>query len=71
MTRYALAKCLDVSERGIGLEVAMPIPVHSILSVRADTIKLGGSATVRHVGRRTNGYILGLNLSQPLRIGDL
>jgi hypothetical protein len=35
--RYAQAKCLDISLKGLCLEVAEPIPVRSILSVAPGT----------------------------------
>ena len=67
LTSYAQAKCLDVSEEGLRIEVSKPIPVHSRISFRADGINVAGSATVKHVTRQGAKYILGLNLSQALR----
>jgi hypothetical protein len=60
-------RCLDVSEKGLRIEVPQPILVNSRISLRADRINLGGSATVKHVTRHGFKYILGLELSQPLR----
>src|ERR1700704_4595650 len=62
----ALGKCLDVSERGVGLEVASRIPVGSFVKVRAYGLNLDGSAFVRHVAREAGKYVLGLELSTPL-----
>ncbi len=66
LSRYAKAKCLDVSEEGLRIEVAEPIPVLSRLLLRADQINLGGAASVRHIASRGCKYVLGLNLSQTL-----
>ena len=63
---YALGKCLDVSERGLGLELSARIPVGSFVRVRAYGLNLDGSATVRHVARRVGGYGLGVELSKSL-----
>ena len=64
LVRYAHAKCLDVSEDGLRIEVAESIPVRSRLLFRADRINLSGTATVRSIAWRGCKYILGLNLSQ-------
>jgi len=66
LVRYAHAKCLDVSEDGLRIEVAESIPVRTRLLFRADQINFSGSATVRSVAWRGCKYILGLNLSQPI-----
>lgn len=62
----ALGKCLDVSERGVGLELSSRIAVGSFVKVRAYGLNLEGSAFVRHVSRQAGKYILGLELSAPL-----
>ncbi len=67
LSKYAQARCLDVSEGGLRIEVPEPIPVHSRVSLAADRINLAGSATVKNIARHGSKYILGLNLSQPLR----
>ena len=67
LPKYAQARCRDVSEGGLRIEVPEPIPVHSRISLRADRIDLHGSATVKHIARYGSKYILGLNLSQALR----
>lgn len=66
LTSHAKAKCLDISEEGLRIEVAEPIPIRSTVLLRADQINLGGSASVRHVTWRGCKYILGLNLTQAL-----
>ena len=64
LTRFAHAKCIDVSQGGLRIEAAEPIPLLSRLSLRADRINISGSATVRNIAWRGCKYILGLNLSQ-------
>ena len=71
LSRYAKANCLDVSEEGLLIELAEPIPVLSRLSLRADQINLGGSASVRHIAWRGCKYVVGLNLSQALEKASL
>jgi hypothetical protein len=65
--KYALAKCVDVSESGMRIEVPEAIPARSKVSMRADPINFFGSATVKHVTRRGSKFILGLELSHALR----
>jgi len=60
------ARCLDVSEEGLRIEVPEPIPVQSRVSLRADRINFHGSGTVKYIARRGAKYILGLNLSHAL-----
>jgi hypothetical protein len=66
LASYADAKCLDVSQEGLCIEVADTVPVRSLLSLRVERIKVGGSATVKYVARRGRKCVLDLNLSQPL-----
>ena len=66
LAKYAQAKCLDISQEGLSIEVGEPIPVRSILSLRVERIDVSGSATVRHISWRRCKHILGLNLSQTL-----
>lgn len=66
-TKYAQAKCLDISEGGLRIETPGSVSVRTYLSLRADRIKLAGSATVKHVVRNGSKYTLGLELSQALR----
>ncbi|MCU1339604.1 MAG: hypothetical protein JWO19_5185 [Bryobacterales bacterium] len=64
---YALGKCLDVSELGVGLELSIRIPVGSFVRIRAYGLNLDGSATVRHIRRRDGRYFVGLELSEALQ----
>jgi hypothetical protein len=66
-----MGRSLDVSERGIGLELAIRIPVGSFVKVKAYGLNLDGSATVRRVVRRPGGYVLGLELSASLDLDML
>jgi hypothetical protein len=66
LVRYAQAKYLDISQEGLCIEVAEPIPVRSILSVRVERIQVSGSATVRYIAWRRCKHILGLNLSETV-----
>ena len=63
---HVLGRSLDISERGIALMLATRIPVGSFVKVRAEGLKLDGSATVRRFARLPGGYVLGLELSESL-----
>src|SRR5579864_4548026 len=64
--RFAMAKCIEVSESGIRVEVPVNIAARTTLQINAERIKLAGSATVKHVVRHGAKYLLGLELSQSL-----
>jgi len=66
LSRFAKAKCLDLSQEGLRIEMTQPIPVLSTLLLRAEQINLGGSASVKHIASRGCKYILGLNFSHAL-----
>jgi len=63
---HVLGRATDISERGIGIEMATRIPIGSFVRVRAYGLNLNGSGTVRHFSQRPGRYILGLELSEPL-----
>ena len=63
---HVLGKCLDISERGVGFVLPARIPVGSFVKVKAYALNLDGTAIVRHVARRAEGYVMGLELSTPL-----
>jgi hypothetical protein len=65
--KWAQGKFLEVSAAGLQVEVREAIPVHTNLMLRAERIQLVGSSRVKHVQRRGAKYILGLELSAPLR----
>jgi hypothetical protein len=62
---YVMGRCLDISEGGLGVEVAKPILVDTEVRVRADWANLDGAATVRHIAERGGAFHLGLELKQP------
>jgi len=64
--RFANAKCIEVSESGMRLEVPVNVPERTMVMLNAERIKLAGSAWVRHTVRHGAKYLLGLELSQPL-----
>ena len=61
--RFALAKCIDISEAGLCIESPEPVPQGASIQVGADRIKLAGSATVKHVVRNGSKYLLGVELT--------
>jgi hypothetical protein len=65
--KFVMAKCVDISETGLRVEVSEPIPVRTNLQLRAERINLGGSASVKHSVRYGSKYLLGLQLSQLLQ----
>jgi hypothetical protein len=62
--RYALAKCIDMSESGLRIEAPQSIPAGSTIQLRAERIQLAGAATVKHVTRKGSKYLLGIQLTQ-------
>jgi hypothetical protein len=64
--RFAMGKCIEVSESGLRVEVPANIPERTILQLNAERIKFAGSSTVRHTERHGAKYILGLELSQSM-----
>jgi hypothetical protein len=64
--RYAMGKCIELSESGARVEVPVNIPVRTSVTLNAERIKLAGSASVRHVTRHGAKYILGPELSQSM-----
>ena len=63
---YATAKCMDVSASGMRFECSEPIPVRSMVSLRAERLNVSGSATVRHLARRGAKYRVGLELTEAV-----
>jgi hypothetical protein len=68
---YVMGKCLDISEGGLGVEVARRIAVNTEVKVHADWVNLDGAATVQHVSRAGGVFQLGLKLKKPLPPGVL
>jgi len=63
--RFAHAKCVDVSEGGMRVEVPAPLKVGTRLSLNAERINISGAATVKHVQHHGARYIVGVALSTP------
>jgi len=63
---HVLGRAVALSEREIGIELATRIPVGSFVRVKADSLSLDGSGTVRHVVARPVVYVLELELSGSL-----
>lgn len=69
--RYAQSKCIDVSESGLRIEVPAPVPVRGTISVRAERLKISGSASVKHTTRVGARYHVGVELNQKVRGGEI
>jgi hypothetical protein len=67
LPRFALGKCLDISEEGMRIEAPEPVPLYSNVALQAEQINLAGSATVKFSSRLGAKYILGLEMTQALR----
>lgn len=65
--RFTQGKCIDISESGLRMAVPVAVPVRTNISMRAEKMKLSGSATVRHVERYGAKYILGIEMTQILQ----
>jgi hypothetical protein len=69
--KYAVAKCLDVSEHGIAIEVVEPVIVRSFVTLRSEHLKLAGRAGVRYCRRSGGKYLVGLEFAAGLKCIDL
>jgi len=63
---HVMGRCFDISEKGVGVEIANLISVGTEVSVRAEWANLNTAATVRHIARRGGALQLGLELKQPI-----
>jgi hypothetical protein len=63
---HVMGRCLDISEGGLGVEIASRISVDTVVTVRAEWANLDSTATVRHITQRVGVFQLGLELKQPL-----
>lgn len=68
--KYSNAKCIDVSEQGISVELVEPVEVNSYVSLKSDKLKLAGTAAVRYCRRKAGKYIIGLEFSGGLKYSD-
>ena len=68
---FAQARCIDISEDGMRVEVARPVRPGTRILLSAERLKLSGAACVKHMDRSGGKYLLGLQLSQVLAPGRL
>jgi hypothetical protein len=66
-TKFAFAKCLDVSESGLRIEVPITVRLGTYVTLHAERINVRGTASVRNISRSGQKFILGLELSAKLR----
>jgi hypothetical protein len=64
---FATARCIDLSEEGMRVEVGQPVSPGTMLMVAAENIKFAGAASVRRVDHHGAKYTLGLQLTQAIR----
>jgi hypothetical protein len=64
--RFAMAKCLDISETGLRIESPQPLRPGTNIQLGAERIRLAGAATVKHMVRSGSKYLLGVELSQTM-----
>jgi hypothetical protein len=57
--RSDLVRVLNISKRGISLELASAPAVSSVVRIQGDRIGLNGKATIRHVWRSGSKFIVG------------
>jgi hypothetical protein len=60
-------RCIDVSSKRIHVEVREQIPVHTRVLLRADGLKIAGSASVKYVTRCEATFILVLDVRDDPR----
>jgi hypothetical protein len=68
---FAQARCIDISEDGMRIEVARPVRPGTCILLSAERLKLSGAASVKHMDRSGGKYLLGLNLTQAMAPGKL
>ena len=69
--RFAITRCIDISEAGLRIESPYPVPTGAVLSLLSERIKLHGAATVKHSVRHGSKYLLGLQLAQAVLGGTI
>jgi PilZ domain len=63
---FATARCIDLSQDGIRMELNQQVPRGARLQIAAERLNLFGSATVRRSERYGAKYPLGLQFTQPM-----
>jgi hypothetical protein len=64
--RFAQGRCVNLSETGTRIELPIPIPLHTSVSLSTNQVGVSGSATVKNVTRFGAKYIIGLQFNQAL-----
>jgi len=67
--RFALTKCIDISDQGLRIESPQPVRPGTLIMLESERIKLRGAATVRHSVRYGAKYLLGLQITEAV-LGD-
>src|SRR5580698_9747025 len=63
---FATARCLDLSETGMRVEVTQQVPRGTRILISAERLKLSGAASVRRMERYGGKFLLGLQFAQAL-----
>jgi hypothetical protein len=56
----SLGRCLDVSARGLKMELPDPIDISERIRFRVDHVHLAGTASVRYCNRVGRSYLIGV-----------
>ncbi len=65
--RFASARCIDICESGMRIQVPEALPERSYVRLRADKIALAGSASVRTCIKKGTKFAVGLEFSGGMR----
>jgi hypothetical protein len=68
---FAQARCIDISEDGMRIEVARPVRPGTRILLSAERLKLSGAASVKHMDRSGGKYLLGVQLTQAMTSSKL
>jgi PilZ domain len=63
-SKFATARCIEVSESGMRIECPVPIHAGATIMLNAERIRLSGPAKVKRVVRSHGKYVLGVELAQ-------
>ena len=69
--RYARGRSVDVSEGGLKLDLPVFFPHGVTISLHLGRLNIRGMARVRHAVRRGSKFLIGVELSQPLKAAAL
>jgi len=65
--RYAVTKCINVSEKGLRIESSHPVKIGTLIILQSEKINLRCTATVKQSVRQGSKYMLGLQLTGAIR----